>query len=205
MKSWLSDSLSEFKGFDWNDISDPDSIGVWPGPVKLALAIVLMGACLGAGYWFHIKNLQASLLTAQNQETTLRVDLENKSVLAANLEAYREQMRIMEDTFGELLSQLPGQTEVPGLLEDITFTGLGSGLDFSRIQLENEVAREFYTELPITISVTGSYHDFGAFVSGVASLDRIVTLHDFTIEAGNNRSELSMNITARTYRYNPGE
>jgi type IV pilus assembly protein PilO len=111
----------------------------------------------------------------------------------------------MQEIFGELLSQLPGKTEVPGLLEDITFTGLGSGLEFSVIQLQNEVAREFYVELPINISVVGSFHDFGAFVSSVASLSRIVTLHDFTINAGVNRAELNMQITAKTYRYNTGE
>jgi type IV pilus assembly protein PilO len=111
----------------------------------------------------------------------------------------------MEEIFGDLLMQLPGKTEVPGLLEDITFTGLGSGLEFSVIQLQNEVAQEFYVELPINISVVGSFHDFGAFVSGVASLSRIVTLHDFSINADQNRTELTMQITAKTYRYNTGE
>src|SRR5690606_1767000 len=156
-------------------------------------------------YWFHIKNLQDQLARVTAVEVGLRTDLESKAVLAANLEAYRQQMVEMEESFGTLLSQLPGQTEVPGLLEDITFTGLGSGLEFSSIQLQSEVAQEFYVELPINITVTGGYHDFGAFVSGVASLSRIVTLHDFAIVAGANRNELNMNITAKTYRYNSGD
>ncbi len=199
----ITGSVNELKTFDWNDLSDPESIGVWPGPVKFVLALVLFAATLGGGYWFHVKNLQASLASVANEENTLRSDLETKAVLAANLEAYRAQMAEMEESFGALLRQLPSQTEVPGLLEDITFTGLGSGLDFSSIQLQNEVIREFYIELPITITVSGNYHDFGAFVSGVASLDRIVTLHDFSIQAGGeNRNELNMDITARTYRYN---
>jgi type IV pilus assembly protein PilO len=205
LKEQARKSVNELKTFDWNEIGDPESIGVWPGPVKLLLATVLFAACLGGGYWFHIKNLQATLTRVVAEEATLRTDLESKAVLAANLEAYRQQMTDMEEMFGALLSQLPGQTEVPGLLEDITFTGVGSGLEFSSIQLQSEVAQEFYVELPINIAVTGSFHDFGAFVSGVASLPRIVTLHDFTINAGENRSELNMQITARTYRYNSGE
>lgn len=197
--------VSELKTFNWNDLSDPDSIGVWPGPVKLLLAIVAFAGFLGGGYWFHIKNLQARLATVAAAEAGLRTDLETKAVLAANLEAYRQQMLEMEESFGALLSQLPGQTEVPGLVEDITFTGLGSGLEFNSIQLQPEVTQEFYIELPIRIEVIGSYHDFGSFVGGVAALSRIVTLHDFAITAGASRSELTMVITARTYRYNAGE
>ncbi len=198
-------SVDELKNFDWNDLGDVETMGVWPGPVKLVLGIALFVSCLGAGYWFHVKNLQAVLDNVTNQEIGLRSDLESKAILASSLEDYQRQMEEMEDSFGALLRQLPGKTEVPGLLEDISFTGQGSGLEFNSIQLQNEVAREFYVELPIIVSVTGGYHDFGTFVSGVASLPRIVTLHDFTITAGNNRSALSMTITARTYRYNTGD
>jgi type IV pilus assembly protein PilO len=205
LRQLAQQSVNELKTFNWNDLNDPDSIGTWPTPVKYLLATLVFAAWLGAGYWFHIKNLQAQLAAVTAAEAGLRTDLESKAVLAANLEAYRRQMAEMEESFGALLSQLPGQTEVPGLLEDITFTGLGSGLEFSSIQLQREVAQEFYIELPISISVTGSYHDFGAFVSGVASLSRIVTLHDFAISTGDNRTELGMNITAKTYRYNSGD
>lgn len=204
-KTRLQSVLLEFRNFNWNDLTDFNTAGAWPAPVKVLMGVLLFAACLGAGYWFHIKNLQAGLLRVASEETGLRSDLESKAVLAANLDAYRQQMVEMEETFGNLLSQLPGQTEVPGLLEDITFTGLGSGLEFSNINLESEIAQEFYIELPITIQVTGGYHDFGSFVSGVASLSRIVTLHDFAITAPNNRDELNMRIAARTYRYNSGD
>jgi type IV pilus assembly protein PilO len=112
----------------------------------------------------------------------------------------------MEESFGALISQLPSDTEVPGLLEDITNKGLLNGLSISSIDLQPEISREFYVELPIAIVASGSYHDLGAFVSGMAGLPRIVTLHDFTIRAsGDNAAALSMNITAKTYRYKDGE
>lgn len=205
VKAKLSTSAYELKTFDWNSLSDPASIGMWPAAVKFLVATVIFVAALVAGYWFHIKNLQTEFQRVAAEEVGLRADFESKALLASNLEAYRAQMVEMEEIFGDLLSQLPGETEVPGLLEDITFTGLGSGLEFSVIQLQSEVAQEFYIELPINISVVGSFHDFGAFVSGVASLSRIVTLHDFTINAGQNRAELNMQITAKTYRYNSGD
>lgn len=196
--------IDELRDFEWNDLRDIETVGVWPGPVKFLLGLLVFLACAGAGYWFHVRDLQAELERVTAQESGLRQDLESKAVLSANLEVYREQMRVMEETFGTLLAQLPGETEVPGLLEDITFTGENSGLEFSTIQLQSEQEQEYYIELPITISVSGSYHDFGTFVSGVASLPRIVTLHDFSITRGNNNAgenELDMNITARTYRY----
>lgn len=205
IRSGMTGSINELKNFDWNDLTDPESIGVWPAPVKAVLVVVLFAACLGAGYWFLIQKRQIELARVEAEELTLRTNLESKAVLAANLEAYRAQMVEMNESFGVLLSQLPSQTEVPGLLDDITFTGLGTGLKLDTIQLQPERAQEFYVELPIDIAVTGSYHDFGSFVGGVASLSRIVTLHDFTIDAGTNRDELRMRITARTYRYNAGE
>lgn len=195
-------AVEELKGFDWGDLGDVDTIGYWPSLVKLILGVVIFCACIGAGYWFHIKNLQKSLDNVTAVEVTLKSDLESKAVLAANLEIYRQQMIDMEESFGTLLEQLPGATEVPGLLDDITFAGLGSGLDFTLFQPNGEVTQEFYIELPISINVSGGYHDFGTFVSAVASLDRIVTLHDFSISGGANSSNLGMTITAKTYRYN---
>lgn len=201
IKTKVNKSVDELKNFDWNDLQNIETIGVWPGPVKLLLIIIIFAGCLGGGYWFHIKPLQSSLTTVTAEEATLRNDLQTKAILAANLEAYRAQLVDMEDSFGALLRQLPGETEVPGLVDDITVQGIGSGLEFSNIRLAAEVQQEFYIELPINVSVVGDYHDFGAFVSGVASLSRIVTLHDFLIRTGNSRSELIMDITARTYRY----
>lgn len=197
----LSGMIRELRTFDWNNLSDVDTIGVWPGPVKFVIVLVVFMLCLGLGFWFDIRNLQDQLQSSVRQEEQLRSEYEQKAFRAANLDAYREQVAEMEQAFEELLRQLPGQTEVPDLVDDITERGLGSGLAFERIELGDEVAHEFYTEQPIQLEVEGNYHDFGAFVSGVASLPRIVTLHDFAINAGENRSELNMEITARTYRY----
>ncbi|MDX1491582.1 MAG: type 4a pilus biogenesis protein PilO [Pseudohongiellaceae bacterium] len=198
---WLSDLLKELKNFDWNNLSDLDTIGVWPGVVKFVLMVVLFVVCLGAGFYFDIRNLQSELDRWVQEEGTLRVEFEQKAFMAANLEEYKEQTVIMEEEFSELLRQLPSQTEVPDLVDDVTETGLGSGLTFSRIELQPEIAQEFYIEQPIQIEVVGNYHDFGTFVSGVAALDRIVTLHDFEILARNNRSAIGMTIQAKTYRY----
>jgi type IV pilus assembly protein PilO len=201
IQKMLQKSVDELKNFDWNELQNVETIGIWPAPVKLLLIILVFGGFLGGGFWFHIKPLQASLASVISEEETLRSDLELKAILAANLEAYRQQLADMQESFGALLRQLPGETEVPGLVDDITAQGIGSGLEFSNIRLEGEVRQEFYIELPINISVKGDYHDFGSFVSGVASLSRIVTLHNFSISTGGSRSELFMDITARTYRY----
>lgn len=201
IRSSLRSTLRELSDFDWSDLGDLETIGVWPGPVKAVIVLVVFSLCLGAGYWFDIRNLQDELTRSVRQESQLLTEFEQKAFMAANLEDYREQTAQMEEDFAELLRQLPGQTEVPDLVDDITETGLGSGLAFSRIELEDEVAHEFYIEQPIQLEVSGGYHEFGSFVSGVASLPRIVTLHDFTIEVGEDRSLLDMQITARTYRY----
>ena len=143
------------------------------------------------------------------EEISLKEQFSSKAFQAANLDAYKAQMREMEESLGALLGQLPSDTEVPGLLEDITRTGLGSGLEFEEIKLQPEVAQQFYIELPIQIVVVGGYHDLATFVSGVASLPRIVTLHDFEItlpaKQGDepvSSSALRMSILAKTYRYN---
>lgn len=199
--SYVKKWVEELKSFDVNDLSDIDTIGVWPGPVKAVIVMIIFAACMSAGYFFHIKNLQEDLRREIANESQVRTELEQKAYLAANLEEYQAQTVEMEASFAELLRQLPSQTEVPGLVDDITNVGLGSGLDFSNIQLADEVAQEFYIELPINVDVRGNYHDFGTFVSGVSSLDRIVTLHDFSITSAANQTFLSMSIVAKTYRY----
>jgi len=157
------------------------------------------------GYYYHIEELQLQLAKVEAQEVELKKDFEKKAFQAANLEAYRQQMVEMEESFGALVSQLPSDTEVPGLLEDITNKGLLNGLEIGSIKLNKEQAKEFYVELPISIQAVGSYHDLGAFVSGMAGLPRIVTLHDFGISVkGGNTNNLSMSITAKTYRYKDG-
>jgi len=184
---------------------DLNNIGSWPTAVKVIAGVLLMALILGLGYNFHISDLEAQLQQQADQEATLKEQFSTKAFQAANLETYTEQMKEMETSFGAMLRQLPSDTEVPGLLEDITRTGLGSGLEFEEIKLLPEVTQQFYIELPIQISVTGTYHDLATFVSGVASLPRIVTLHDFEVKPMDpkaSNSQLRMSILAKTYRYN---
>jgi type IV pilus assembly protein PilO len=200
----MEDTLRSLREFDINDL-DFDNIGNWPGPIKVILCLlILIGVTVG-GYYYHIEELQLQLAKVEAQEVELKKDFEKKAFQAANLEAYRQQMVEMEESFGALVSQLPSDTEVPGLLEDITNKGLLNGLEIGSIKLNKEQAKEFYVELPISIQAVGSYHDLGAFVSGMAGLPRIVTLHDFGISVkGGNTNNLSMSITAKTYRYKDG-
>jgi type IV pilus assembly protein PilO len=199
----LANSLESLKKVDLAEL-DLNNLGSWPPVVKVISGVLLLILVLVLGYNFHLKDLQEQLDGAAAQEETLKSQFSTKAFQAANLEAYKEQMREMETSFGALLRQLPSDTEVPGLLEDITRTGLGSGLEFEEIKLLPEAARQFYIELPIQIVVTGGYHDLATFVSGVASLPRIVTLHDFAIKPieGEGSSKLRMSILAKTYRYN---
>jgi type IV pilus assembly protein PilO len=201
----LDDITRSLREFDIASL-DFENVGSWPVAVKVAIWGLLLIAVLVGGYYYHIKDLQAQLAQVEGQELELKKDFEKKAFQAANLEAYRQQMVEMEESFGALVSQLPSDTEVPGLLEDITNKGLLNGLEIASIQLQKEAAREFYVELPIAISASGSYHDLGAFISGMAGLPRIVTLHDFTITAkGDYANNLGMSIIAKTYRYKDGE
>ncbi|MGC8098598.1 type 4a pilus biogenesis protein PilO [Metapseudomonas otitidis] len=199
----LADSLESLRKIDLNDL-DLNNVGSWPAAVKVMACILVMAAILALGYNFHLKDLEVQLDQQRAEEESLKQQFTTKAFQAANLEAYKDQMKEMETSFGALLRQLPSDTEVPGLLEDITRTGLGSGLEFEEIKLQPEVVQQFYIELPIQISVVGSYHDLATFVSGVASLPRIVTLHDFSIAplSPESTSKLRMSILAKTYRYN---
>ncbi|EQM78839.1 type 4a pilus biogenesis protein PilO [Stutzerimonas stutzeri] len=199
----LASSLESLRSVDLSDL-DMNNLGSWPAAVKVIAALLLMALMLGGGYYFYLSDMQDSLDQQKAQEETLKQQFSSKAFQAANLEAYKEQMVEMEASFGALLRQLPSDTEVPGLLEDITRTGLGSGLEFEEIKLQPEVTQQFYIELPIQIKVVGGYHDLATFVSGVSSLPRIVTLHDFEIkpESPGSSSKLRMSILAKTYRYN---
>jgi type IV pilus assembly protein PilO len=201
----FEDTMRSLREFDFNSL-DFDNVGSWPIPIKVFIWVALVAVVLAAGYYYHIEELQVQLAKVEAEEVELKKDFEKKAFQAANLDAYRQQMVEMEESFGALVSQLPSDTEVPGLLEDITNKGLLNGLEISSIDLQKETAREFYVELPIAINASGSYHDLGAFISGMAGLPRIVTLHDFTINSsGNDANNLSMNIIAKTYRYKDGE
>jgi type IV pilus assembly protein PilO len=201
----FEDTLRSLREFDIGEL-DFDNVGSWPLAIKILIWAALLIAVLVGGYYYHIEDLQKKLEDAEAKEVTLKKDFEKKAFQAANLEAYRQQMAEMEESFGALVSQLPSDTEVPGLLEDITNKGLLNGLAIDAIVLQKEKAQEFYVELPISISAKGSYHDLGAFISGMAGLPRIVTLHDFQIKAEKDKpNSLDMKIIAKTYRYKDEE
>ena len=199
----LAESLEGLRKVDLADL-DLNNLGSWPAAIKVIACFLLLIVVLALGYNFHLKDLETDLDQRRAEEETLKQQFATKAFQAANLEAYKDQMKEMEESFGALLRQLPSDTEVPGLLEDITRTGLGSGLEFEQIKLLPEVTQQFYIELPIQISVLGRYEDLATFASGVASLPRIVTLHDFEIKpaATDESSILRMSVLAKTYRYN---
>ena len=159
------------------------------------------GACAGGGSWGYLTGIQERLIKAEGREQTLRADYEDKAAQAANLDAYLRQKEEMESTFGALLKQLPSDTEGTGLVEDITRTAIDNELTIESIDLLSEIRTEFYVELPMQVVVEGSFHKIGSFVSGVAALPRIVTLHDFEMKPESSDQHLRMSITAKTYRY----
>ena len=188
---------------------DFSNIGVWPTPVK---AVIVLVACIlvgVAGYYLDIEGQVQKLDAVERDEVNLREDFEIKQSKAANLESYRKQLEEMKQSFGAMLRQLPNKTEVAELLVDVSQTGLASGLEFQLFKPNAEVPREFYAELPIEIKVTGNYHEFGNFISGLAVLPRIVTIHNIKISkldtkrAGGEKGDdkLTLEATAKTYRY----
>ncbi|MDC0663068.1 type 4a pilus biogenesis protein PilO [Marinobacter sp. SS21] len=201
----LADSLKSLNEFDLADL-DVNNAGIWPAPIKFIVVLIVFGLILGGGYWFFVKDLYSQLDRVAQKEQELKQQYESKAYRVANLDVFKSQMAEMEETFAALVQQLPSETEVPGLLEDITNTALGNGLDLKAVKLQPEQRRDFYAELPINIQVSGSYHELASFVSSVAGLPRIVTLHDLTIKPiGGNGENLDMQVTARTYRYRAGE
>ncbi len=196
----LNDKLSSF---DINDV-DWNNMGSWPLPGRVFFALVLFFSVLTGMYFFDIQGLSDKYTSAITKEETLKKEFETKAFRVANLASYKKQLEEIEESFGSLLRQLPKDTEVPDLLEDITTAALGASLQIKSIKLDSEVETEFYTELPINIDVVGEYHDFGAFVSAVAGLGRIVTLHDFEITSAKtaDANKLNLKIVAKTYRYN---
>jgi len=202
--SWV-DRLRELNEINLNDL-DLENVGSWPAAARAIVAVMLFVLIVVLGYYYHIANLSDRLDASERKELELRREFERKAFEAQNLDAYKVQLKEMRDSFGALVSQLPSDTEVPGLLEDISSKGELNGLAIESIDLLDEVREEFYVELPIAIEATGSYHDLGAFISGMAGLPRIVTLHDFDIEmTDDDSSNLSMEITAKTYRYRDGD
>ena len=184
---------------------DPKDPGRWPLPIRAFFVVLIFVACTGAAWYLLVWNEDRPVLQkAEADEADLRGQFENKQQRAANLDAYKAQLAEMERSFGAMLRQLPGKTEVPNLLVDISQTGLAAGLQEKLFQPGTEKSNGFYAELPIKIKLVGSYHQFGAFVSGIAALPRIVTLDDIQIspvDAKGGYDNLTMDVTAKTYRY----
>jgi type IV pilus assembly protein PilO len=183
---------------------DPRDPGRWPLMVRAgAVAVAFLALSLVGIYLFVWDGQRPELQRREAEELQLRAEFREKHSKAINLEVYKQQLKDIERSFGALLRQLPGKTEVPNLLVDISQTGLAAGLQEKLFQPEAEVKKDFYAELPIKIKLTGSYHQFGEFVSGIAALPRIVTLHDIDIKADNKDAydQLSLELTAKTYRY----
>jgi type IV pilus assembly protein PilO len=179
-----------------------DNIGQWPAAAKLLLAIFLAVIIAFLGYMGIINDQMKELDRAFTEEITLKESYRTKYHIAANLDLFRAQMIEAEDTFANQLRSLPNSHEIPGLLDDITFVGTTSGLDFVKLEWQPEISKEIYIELPIDIEVIGPYHSFGQFVSKIAGLPRIVTLHDFKINISQGDSEtLNLKLQAKTYRY----
>ena len=179
---------------------DLSSVGAWPMPVKAALIAVVCIIVLALGYFLDTQKQLDTLERNRTEENTLKKDFESKQAKAANLDAYKKQMEEMKQSFGAMLRQLPSKTEVEDLLVDISQTGLASGIEFQLFKPEAERKIDFYAELPITMKMSGTYHEFGRFVSGIAALPRIVTLHNISINEDKGGS-LTMDVQAKTYRY----
>lgn len=197
--------------FDLNDL-DLSNMGNWPNPAKAFTLILIVVLVVGAGYFLDTSSQLDKLETIEKKETELKQLFELKQAKAANLDSYKQQLKEIERTFGSLLNQLPSRNEVADLLTDVSQTGLSNGLEFDLFKPAPEVPKEFYAELPIEIKVRGEYHEFGRFMSGVASLPRIVTIHDFVIkraddrnnrnqQTGKKKNQLILEALAKTYRY----
>jgi type IV pilus assembly protein PilO len=190
--------IEELQSLDANDI------GRWPFVFRAGVIGIVFAIVVGLGiYWVIIEDKAPALDRAQAEEVTLRDVFENKQRKAANFDAYKAQLAQIEQSFGTMLRQLPGETEIPSLIVDISQTGLAAGLQEKLFQPQPEIPKDFYAEKPITISLSGGYHEIANFVSGIAALPRIVTLHDIRItpDDPDNYDSLTLQVTAKTYRY----
>jgi type IV pilus assembly protein PilO len=190
--------VEELKNLDVNDV------GRWPLLFRAAVIVLVFFVVSGLGIYFMIvKDRMPQLERAVAEEETLRVTFENKQRKAANYDAYKAQLAQIEQSFGTMLRQLPGETEIPSLIVDISQTGLAAGLQEKLFQPQSEIPRDFYAEKPIKIRLSGGYHEIANFVSGIAALPRIVTLHNINIvpDARESIDTLTIEVTAQTYRY----
>ncbi|WP_068547234.1 type 4a pilus biogenesis protein PilO [Thalassotalea crassostreae] len=189
--------LSQFDNLDLNNI------GQWPKAAKIVLSVVLVAFVGYFAFYVLVSDKITQLDKEVGEEVALKTEYQAKYYKAANLELFREQMEEAEELFAKQVKRLPESHETPGLLDDITFVGTTSRLSFVKLNWQPEIEQEFYTELPIEVEVTGSYHDFGEFVSKISGLPRIVTLQDFNIQGNVEGMEgsLSLTLQAKTYKY----
>jgi len=193
----------DFSQFDDLEL---DNVGDWPTLPKIVLGVFLAIVVLALGYVLMISDRIDMLNKVQAEEIKLRAEYKSKYHVAANLELFQEQMKEAEAMFANQLKNLPESHETPGLLDDITFVGTTSGLNFSKLNWQPEITKEIYIELPIHIDVEGKYHEFGNFVSKIAGLPRIVTVHDFDINFDKSTTgNLTLKLQAKTYRYREAE
>jgi len=179
---------------------DPKKIGSWPALPKVAVLFIVLLVAIGLAYWFDWQSQVERIDAEKTKEEQLKTTFVDKKKQALDLPAYRKQLEDIEKQFGALLRQLPGKSEMDALLTDINQAGLGRGLQFELFKpAAEETARDFYAELPITIKISGSYHDIGAFASDIGKLSRIVTLNDISLSTG--KDALTMEATAKTFRY----
>ena len=190
-------NLQELNELDFSNLGD------WPLAIKLVLVVLVLAGVLAAGYYLDTQDQLVQLERVEKEEVALKRTFEEKQARAANLEDYKRQLAEMKESFGAMLKQLPNKTEVAALLVDVSQTGLAAGLEFELFKPTGEVPKDFYAELPIQLRVRGGYHEFGEFISGLAALPRIVTIHDVSITpAGKGGGDnLVLQATAKTYRY----
>ena len=179
---------------------DFDQAGNWPLPVKIAVTVLLVIILVGGWIYYDTVDQTNMLKKVEKKEVSLKKSFEIKQQKAANLIAYTQQLKDMQEQFGAMLQQLPNKTEIAALLVDVSQAGLASGLEFKLFQPSGEHKKDFYAEKPINIQVRGSYHEFGVFASNLAALPRIVTLHNVTLTPGSG-GQMGMSAIAKTYRY----
>ncbi|UAA38537.1 type 4a pilus biogenesis protein PilO [Paraneptunicella aestuarii] len=182
---------------EMNDL-DPEQIAIWPFEVKIVVALFLAIIMGVLGYFVMVKDKLPALDIAHATEQELRNSYRSKYSIASNMEAYEAQLEKLREDFDAMLKSLPTSNETPGLLDDITFVGTSAGLTFRLLNWQQEIPKEFYAELPIQMEVTGTYHEFGQFLSDIAALPRIVTVHD--LEMQEDGEALSLKLQAKTYR-----
>ncbi|WP_105213456.1 MULTISPECIES: type 4a pilus biogenesis protein PilO [unclassified Pseudoalteromonas] len=199
----MSSGFKAFSDIEWGEL-ELDNIGEWPALVKGLVCLLAAGLVLFFSYKLLVEDKVSGFESVQKKEVELRDSYRVKYSKASRLELYKQQMQEMEEKFSQLLKKLPTSNETPGLLDDLSYVGTTSGLTFVKIGWLPEIKKEFYTELPIKIEVEGSYHEFGEFVGKVAQLPRIISLHDFDIEATGD-DQLVFSVVAKTYRYEGDE